>query len=533
MRNDIAAPLDDAVLQATRHEELAIGAVAQVARVQPPIGVQHLFRRLRVAKVPVGSRRTPKHDPAARALGNIVAVVANDTHFVTGQRPAVANEFQGSGAVGRACRNGLAILLEGRSVDAVHQRPAPERRIGQGDRGLCEPVVGHECTRIEPPLAEPLGELRQRGRQNRFAGVDCDAPWGQIDALHGLVGDLADAQFESEVRRRAQRALRIAHGPQPSFRSHQEVQWRENGDRQAVIQAEQPRADQAHVVIERQPADYGVRRLDFDRPTDAADVGQYVGVGQGDALGISRASGRVLDEEDVGGMDVWKRASPAPLFKFRGTDRLAQRREVPSECAGHGLNPVERDQKAHIGVLQDRSLPMHVLFDLIRSGGRIDRNRDTSGERHTQEAGKECVASREHDGHRLAGLEPRFHQARGNSGSTREEPRVANILAIVLVQEVNMYAGRIPFDLVPQHRRKRRGLCGCRMGLSRRLHDRPAFRTRGVVAGLANGPDPIRWRLRIADLGFRQARADSGLDAHQQFDAFEASQAEIAVEPRM
>ena len=96
-----------------------------------------------------------------------------------------------------------------------------------------------------------------------------------------------------------------------------------------------------------------------------------------------------------------------------------------------------------------------------------------------------------------------------------------------------MNPGRIPFDLAPQHSRKRRGIHGCRMGLSRRLHDRPAFRMRGVAAGLANSLDPIRGRLRIADLDFGQARADSGFDTHQEFDAFETSQTEIAVEPRM
>jgi hypothetical protein len=66
------------------------------------------------------------------------------------------------------------------------------------------------------------------------------------------------------------------------------------------VQASQPGPDQAHVVIEGQPADEDVSGPGLHGLAHGADVGQDVGMGENHALGIAGASRRVLHEGHVG-----------------------------------------------------------------------------------------------------------------------------------------------------------------------------------------------------------------------------------------
>ena len=100
-------------------------------------------------------------------------------------------------------------------------------------------------------------------------------------------------------------------GPEPARRAREEGERREDRDRDAEVERAQPRADQPHVVVERQPAHAHVVGADRDRLADRADVRQEVGVGEEHALGIAGAPRRVLDQRGVGGAGA-RRESRGP-----------------------------------------------------------------------------------------------------------------------------------------------------------------------------------------------------------------------------
>ena len=65
----------------------------------------------------------------------------------------------------------------------------------------------------------------------------------------------ARAHFVGEVGRRRQGAAMVVNRPQPARRLGQETERRHHHQRKGVVQAAQAGADQAHVVIQRQPTD--------------------------------------------------------------------------------------------------------------------------------------------------------------------------------------------------------------------------------------------------------------------------------------
>src|SRR6185369_15206092 len=64
----------------------------------------------------------------------------------------------------------------------------------------------------------------------------------------------------------------------------------------AEVERREPRPDEAHVVIERQPAHTDVAWAELDRAADPGDVGEEVRVREEHTLRLARAARRILDE---------------------------------------------------------------------------------------------------------------------------------------------------------------------------------------------------------------------------------------------
>ncbi len=79
-------------------------------------------------------------------------------------------------------------------------------------------------------------------------------------------------------------------GGQPARWTAEEGQRRHDHEMSGVIEAAEPGADQAHVVIEGQPAHHHVVGIGLQGPAHGADIGQQVGVGQRHALGGAGAA---------------------------------------------------------------------------------------------------------------------------------------------------------------------------------------------------------------------------------------------------
>ncbi|MNN44702.1 hypothetical protein D3C81_1590070 [compost metagenome] len=160
-------------------------------------------------------------------------------------------------------------------------------------------------------------------------------------------------------------------GPQPGLRTGQEVQRREQHERAGVIQAAQPGADQAHVVIQRQPADKDVARVDRQRHAHGAQIGQQVGMRQHHALGRAGAAGGVLQQRDVV-------LAQHRMDRRRGGVLHLLRRQHALQRAGAGLEQGgerprfgHRDQDRRLRIGQDAGVALQVVTDLRQPRWRV------------------------------------------------------------------------------------------------------------------------------------------------------------------
>ena len=144
------------------------------------------------------------------------------------------------------------------------------------------------------------------------------------------------------------------------------------------MKAEEPGADEAHVVIERQPARAHVVGADLHRRGDGPDVGEQVVVGQQHALG-GPCSPTCMDEGGVG-------ACP-----FRSPSRTPYRRQ--------GLGGRPRTQRGH---------------------GRLQHARHRGGAGH----GDHARAHRRPPDRRLAGATPRAVSRTGGISGPAPPPAI-------------------------------------------------------------------------------------------------------------
>src|SRR5262245_52028297 len=91
----------------------------------------------------------------------------------------------------------------------------------------------------------------------------------------------------------------MMNGPEPTLRTIQEIERREDCYRNSKVETKQPRSNQTHIVIERKPANSYVTGSHLNGLTDGANVGYQVSMRQRNALGVARASRSVLDQCQV------------------------------------------------------------------------------------------------------------------------------------------------------------------------------------------------------------------------------------------
>ena len=231
-------------------------------------------------------------------LGDVRALVVDEAHLVLGQGASRRRRSAGAAAV--AVRGHRApVLLEGGARDPVDARRAAHGREAQADRALGQPVDRHHRLAAEAVGREALHEPVDRLRAHRLRAVEGHAPRREVEPFQRVVGDLAHAQLEGEVRRGGEGGPALVDRPQPALRARQERERALQGERDAVVQAEEPRPDEAHVVVQGQPARADVGRPHVEAEADGADVREQVVVGEEDALGRARAARRVLDERGI------------------------------------------------------------------------------------------------------------------------------------------------------------------------------------------------------------------------------------------
>ena len=400
---DVPSGADDQVLGARRDEHLTLGQIGEVARVVP-VAVEQVARRLRVAPVAARRRRPAELQSAFPALGQLEAGFVDDADVVARQRPAAADQAQRAGIVfaggGRA-----TVASEGLATDAVDDRAAVQRREGQPYGVLGEAINRRHRGSAKAGGGEALAEALDGGGVYRLGAVEGDPPGGEVESLQLLVTDMAQQQLVGEVRPARQGRAMAVDGTQPSRRTGEKGQRRHDDQRRCLNQRPQPGADQPHVVVEGQPAHEDVVGRCSERIRHRPDVGEQIGVGQGDALRRAGAPRGVLQQGHVIRCDLRPLQPVAGLGQLGCRHHVAQAGDLRLQGASQRLCFLRHDEGRGSGVGEDADVASHVLLDPGGAAGRIDRHDDGACDHGAAEGGEVGPAGRQHDGDRIAGAD--------------------------------------------------------------------------------------------------------------------------------
>ena len=193
---------DDEVLDPAADEQLSIGHVSEVARVQPTVA-KCLDGRFLVAKVAVHHGRSGQHNLADGPLGYLPSVSVDDPQPVCRQRCTATDDAH---PVARFTRNrrGTDGEILGRQPVHTNRAPAP------GQRGchdvLRKAIAWNEARRSKAGSGKPFRECLERPGMDRLAAAPRHAPVRQVHALEVTCLDAAHAQVVGEVGSEADRA---------------------------------------------------------------------------------------------------------------------------------------------------------------------------------------------------------------------------------------------------------------------------------------------------------------------------------------
>jgi hypothetical protein len=266
----------------------------------------------------------------------------------------------------------------------------------------------------------PCGTQRWM-KASSVAGLTGSAPFSarrseaQVEAGQVGVVELLGAQLIGEVGRRREGAAMARDGLQPARRAREEGERRHQHQRHGEVERAEPGADQAHVVVERQPGDEDVLAVDLEGLAHGAQVGEQVGVRQHDALRVAGAAGGVLQEGDVVGPGAIQQR---PLFavQFLRRDDLGQARHLGAQQRRHRLRLRHGDDEGGLGVVEDARVAPEVVLDLRQARRRIDRHGYAAGQQDAEEAGEVVAAGRQHQCHRLFAAAGRARPGRRRCG---------------------------------------------------------------------------------------------------------------------
>ena len=402
---------DQHVLQAPGDIQLAVAQETQVAGAQPGRpGVldKGLGRGFGVAPVAQGDTRPGGPDLTDLVVGQHLQGVRFDhLHGMPGLAGATTHHRV---AVARL----RAILRQRQIIQA--QRGNTPATLATGDKqgGFRQAVGRKPGIGAETARRELLGETLQGVEADRLGTGIGDAPAAQVQARQRAVTDPLAAQPIGEVRAAADGAAVFADRFQPAQRASEEIGRRHQYTGHAAEDRLQQPADQAHVVVERQPADDDVIGIEIDTKT-AADqqfVGHQVAVADLHALGQRGGTRGVLQEGDIVGVQF--RLTPVGGQRAVQLIDTEQARGIGGGQLAHlqqrfaqGL--LGQDQ-ARLGIGDDRQ----QAFLMVTTGGlrRIGRHRDHAGVQAAEERRDVVRAAGKQQDRAIPDLGPRLQGCR-------------------------------------------------------------------------------------------------------------------------
>ena len=253
--------------------------------------------------------------------------------------------------------------------DEAHPLPRNQAQRIDGDRAQRAP--GEREARAEARLGQAVdrvhrlggearrGEARAEGRAGcgvDLVGADEHPPHtAQVQALQLARLEPRQAELEREGGRGEQGRAQPAGGVQPARRPADEVPRAEQELVDPQVERDQVKADQAHVVGQRDPAQREVPAAELRGAGDPVEVRDHVAVAEFDAPRVCGGARRELDQRQVVGL-----GGARPRRVRAGQPLQAQGPRALTQRAAERLQPLD-----HLG-LDDQP---RVAGPLRRGGG--------------------------------------------------------------------------------------------------------------------------------------------------------------------
>ena len=269
LRIQVAAGLDDEVLEPAGDEDLAVGAVAEVPLSSHPPSTRAGRRGSGLAEVALRHRGPAEVEPSPRRPPRRVQPRRRYAPRARATGEPHGDEAQGRGVVVRGGHR-AAGALEGRRARRGSTRGAAARRR-EGER---HGVLGQAVDRAQGPRPEAVGR-EAPGEALEVSGLTGSAPLrASARRRDRAPRSPRRGSVARTARRRSWARRRACHDARESSTASAPVgrgrQRRHQDERNAEVQATQPGADEAHVVVEGQPAHDDVGRAGCRAPTPMA-----------------------------------------------------------------------------------------------------------------------------------------------------------------------------------------------------------------------------------------------------------------------
>ncbi len=414
LRIVVAPAEDDEVLAPSRDHEIA-GRVEEaeitgaqirlrIARDRGPEG--HLGERW-IAPVSLGHARS--RDPDLADLADL-ARGPGDTGFgVHDAESVIADHLATADEMLRRCtwrRFHRAAALQSLGLDGhgAWGRFGIDSRDDQ--RRLGEAIAGKEGRLAEAAGSERIGEATEGRCPDRLGAGERYRPCTEIESGALLGGHLAQAQLVGEVRAAADRSPEGRYPLQPALRSREEVHRRHQQRRKAPVDRLEDAADEAHVVIRRQPDHAAAGFAATECGVNRSRVGEQVSMREHHALGRSGRARGVLQERQL--LAVLRGWAPRGGV---GLGVVDSEPVWPGETRHRGEQPPLRDlaeraggeHRSHLGIVGHCRQASQIT---LRAGQirRVRRDRDHAGIDAPEERGDVIEARGKQEEHTSAGL---------------------------------------------------------------------------------------------------------------------------------
>ena len=395
LRMVVDAADDDEVVDSAGDVELALVEEAEItgAKVGTVAGVAapRLERRrgpLRVAPVALayGSASDPDLADAVGTGGCEGACIDDGDRERVYGRSASHKATGVRGAVGQWHD---AILRERIVAESAHRGAGAVLWSGDHERGLSQAVARIESRRIESAWSERFGEASERGGLHGLGADERQRPGGEIEGCALFRADLADAEVVGEVGAAGDRRAGFADGVEPEERTLEERRGGHDDVGDAGVDGRENAADEAHVVVCRQPEHARGIAPDFESAVDRARVVDKVGVAQHDALGPAGRARRVLDHrERIRAGVVFGPSGCVSVGELVGGE--------PGDCVGQAVHRLELGDRGVGAERQQRAGVGGQRMETVERSAarRVRRDGDTAGVERAEKSRNEFEAGR-------------------------------------------------------------------------------------------------------------------------------------------